>query len=134
MLQRALDLEDKSPSIHLLPPHEYLATLFSSLEGLDSHLHTSFAWLGYGTLVRTKLVKSFVDLLDDPGWKFGEGEKAMADNYFTILRNVRPEIWMDRGTPLGHAEAFTVGTEGDDRNWEYIVSLNGILMECSQLD
>lgn len=48
----------------------------------------------------------------------------MADNFFSILLNRRAEIWMDPGKHFrtGEEVAFTVGAEGDARNWYYIVS------------
>ena len=49
-------------------------------------------------------------------------ERRMADNYYTILANRMPEVWFDQGVPLGGGEAFTVGTEGDERNERHIVS------------
>lgn len=54
--------------------------------------------------------------------RFSEEEKKMADNYFTILQNQIPEIWFDQGIELGGGEAFTVGTEGEERNRRHIVS------------
>ncbi|KAG8711722.1 hypothetical protein FRC09_020452 [Ceratobasidium sp. 395] len=46
----------------------------------------------------------------------------MADNFFAILLNRRAEIWVDPGMHLeaGQDRAFTVGVEGDERNWRYI--------------
>jgi hypothetical protein len=48
-------------------------------------------------------------------------EHHMADNYFSVLGNRISTIWIDQGEPLHHNDAFTVGTEGDDRNWLFAV-------------
>ena len=60
----------------------------------------------------------------------------MADNYYVVLKNRVPEVWMDQGLELGGGEAFTVGTEGDERNAVHIVrfvlfSLSWILLTMS---
>lgn len=83
-------------------------------------VHTSFAWLGHGAIMHRSLASSFVDLMQSLA--FSEQEKKMADNYFTILRNEVPETWVDHGVELGGGDAFTVGTEGDERNRRHIVS------------
>jgi hypothetical protein len=45
----------------------------------------------------------------------------MADNYFTILRNTgMPTTWFNDGVELSGGQAFTVGKEGDARNWMHI--------------
>ncbi|OBZ79106.1 hypothetical protein A0H81_01521 [Grifola frondosa] len=94
-----------SPAIHLLPPHEHLSSSLSEIHvpardtAYLSDVHTSFAWLGYGTMLR---------------------RAEMADNYFTILSNRVPEIWFDQGFELGGGQAFTAGPEGDERNAKYI--------------
>lgn len=46
----------------------------------------------------------------------------MADNYFSILRNHPLETWFDQGIELGGGQAFTVGSEGHERNKKHIVS------------
>lgn len=50
-----------------------------------------------------------------------KGELEMADNYFTILRNDFPEVWIDQGIELGGGQPFTVGSEGEQRNRHHIV-------------
>jgi hypothetical protein len=52
-----------------------------------------------------------------------EEEVKMADNYFSVLRNHPPETWFDQGIELGGGQAFTVGSEGHERNKKHIVSL-----------
>ena len=47
----------------------------------------------------------------------------MADNYFSVLRNRPLETWFDQGIELGGGQAFTVGSEGHERNKKHIVSL-----------
>jgi hypothetical protein len=48
----------------------------------------------------------------------------MADNFFSVLSNRRADIWVDRGMHFveGREVAFTVGAEGDARNWYYTAS------------
>lgn len=50
-------------------------------------------------------------------------EKQMADNYFSVLQGSGkpPQTWVDQGIELGGGQAFTVGTEGDERNRRHIV-------------
>ncbi len=48
-------------------------------------------------------------------------EFKMADNFFAILKNKVPEVWFDQGFELGGGQAFTVGSEGDERNKNYTV-------------
>lgn len=50
-------------------------------------------------------------------------EVKMADNYFSILRNHPLETWFDQGNELGGGQAFTVGSEGHERNKKHIVSV-----------
>ena len=52
-----------------------------------------------------------------------EEEVKMADNYFSVLRNHPLETWFDQGIELGGGQAFTVGSEGHERNKKHIVSL-----------
>lgn len=54
---------------------------------------------------------------------FSREEMRMADNYFSVLRNHPPETWFDQGIELGGGQAFTVGSEGHERNKRHIVSL-----------
>jgi hypothetical protein len=110
---------DHPKSIHLLPPHEHLSSRSLSSCSEDGKFHTSFAWLGHGTMMHRTLVSSFLSLMDY--MSFSEEEKKMADNYFTILRNEIPEIWIDQGIELGGGVPFTVGSEGEQRNKDHIV-------------
>ena len=66
-----------------------------------------------------ELSESFLSLVED--LKFSDEERKMADNYFTILRNVFTEIWHDQGIELGGGQPFTVGTEGEQRNRIHMV-------------
>lgn len=87
----------------------------------DGLLHTTFAWLGHGTLANRTSVKEFLRLLDQLGLK--DEEMKMSDNYFTILSNEdkRGDIWLDHGIELGGGQPFTVGQAGDERNDKHIV-------------
>lgn len=49
-------------------------------------------------------------------------EVKMADNYFSVLRNRPLETWFDQGVELSGGQAFTVGSEGHERNKKHIVS------------
>jgi hypothetical protein len=107
--------------IHLLPPHEHLSTTIRTHTTED--FVASFAWLGHGTLLTKLHAQSFINLLRTMSGNRDDVMK-MADNFFSILLNRRAEIWVDPGQPFetGKEEAFTVGAEGDERNWRYIVS------------
>ena len=85
-------------------------------------MHTTFAWLGHGTLVNRTSVRNFLSLLG--ALDLSEEEMRMADNYFTILSNEdrREDIWFDHGIELGSGQPFTVGQAGDERNDRHIVS------------
>ncbi len=50
-------------------------------------------------------------------------EVKMADNYFSVLGNRLLETWFDQGIELGGGQAFTVGSQGHDRNKKHIVSI-----------
>lgn len=125
MLQRSIDVNDPTIPIHLLSPEDHLNSILSRIsDNID--MHTSYAWLGYGTLTSRATITAFANLMINPGGRspyFLEDERRMADNYFAILSNHIPEIWIDKGHPLAPDNAFTVGAEGDDRNWKYFVSL-----------
>lgn len=109
-------------SIHIQPADEFLTSELRAIH-VDHGvlpLHTTFAWLGYGTIIhRTKAVE-FLQLLD--ALDMSDEERKMSDNYFTILSNETPERWFDAGIPLGGGQPFTVGQEGEDRNNRHIVS------------
>lgn len=108
---------DSAP-IHLLPPPDHLSTQLRHYVQ-PPLVNTSFAWLGYGTLVRREQAKEFLTLLKE--YDLNQGEMRMADNYFTILRNAGvPTTWFDDGVELGGGQPFTVGSEGNERNWRHI--------------
>ncbi|KAL7285568.1 hypothetical protein ACG7TL_000672 [Trametes sanguinea] len=112
-----------SKAIHLLPPHEHLSTTLREIHVKtpeDTHLadvHTSFAWLGHGTILHRSEAQQFLSLL----WhlKVTDDEMKMADNFFTVLSNRIPEVWFDQGFELGGGQPFTAGSEGDERNKNY---------------
>lgn len=56
-------------------------------------------------------------------------EMKMADNYFTILSNRVPEIWLDQSFELGGGNAFTVGDDGHQRNTKHIVRTSPFVSE-----
>lgn len=109
-------------SLHLLPPHEHLLSQIRTFNAHGGRLHTTFAWLGHGTLVNRTSVRNFLSLLG--ALDLSEEEMRMADNYFTILSNEdrREDIWFDHGIELGGGQPFTVGQAGDERNDRHIVS------------
>ncbi|PFH52235.1 hypothetical protein AMATHDRAFT_140548 [Amanita thiersii Skay4041] len=111
--------EQSTSSIHLLPPFEMLSSQFRTMD-VGSDLHTSFAWLGYGTLIPRKMAKDFLSLLQQ--LNVSDEITKMADNYFTVLRNSIPEMWFDNGVELGGGQPFTVGVEGDERNKHHIAT------------
>ncbi|KAF8315329.1 hypothetical protein DL93DRAFT_2155233, partial [Clavulina sp. PMI_390] len=133
MARRAAELHDPLASIQLLAPDEYLKSILARLTSTtDTPLNTTFAWFGFGAIVPRVAIVEFLRLLDAPDWQtpFSEDEKRMADNYYSVLSNRIPDIWVDKGQPLGHEHAFTVGAEGDDRNWQYIQAALNRLQEC----
>ncbi|KDQ63120.1 hypothetical protein JAAARDRAFT_202624 [Jaapia argillacea MUCL 33604] len=104
--------------IHLLPAHEHLSSVLREVHSPDYAMHTSFAWLGHGAFLHQSRATEFLALM---GWlNCTEEELSMADNYFTILSNQVPEIWVDQGIELGGGQPFTIGTEGDIRNRKHI--------------
>ena len=114
-----------SRTIHLLPPHVHLSTTLREIHVPardDSHLsdiHTSFAWLGHGAMLRRSEAQGFLSLLHYINAT--SDDMKMADNFFTIRSNRVPEIWFDQGFELGGSVPFTVGSEGDERNKNYTV-------------
>lgn len=112
-----LHYADSAP-IHLSPPFEHLSTQLRHYVQ-PPLIDTSFAWLGYGTLIRREQAEEFLTLLKE--YDLSQEETRMADNYFTILRNAgMPTTWFEDGVELGGGQAFTVGNEGDERNWKHI--------------
>ncbi|KAF9502279.1 hypothetical protein BDN71DRAFT_24534 [Pleurotus eryngii] len=105
--------------IHLLPPHEMLSTTLRPISPPGTDIHTGFAWLGHGAMISRTRASEFLQLMNEYST---DEQLKMADNYYTILANRIPEVWFDQGIPLGGGEAFTVGSEGDERNESYIVS------------
>jgi hypothetical protein len=107
--------------IHLLPPHEHLSATIRTR--ITPNSIASFAWLGHGTLLTKNHARSFLGLLRSVSSNRDDVMK-MADNCFSILLNRRADIWIDPGKHFetGVEAAFTVGAEGDARNWYYIVS------------
>jgi len=105
-------------SIHLLPPHEYLTTTLRTTVSQDGAVHTGFAWLGHGTMLRRASAVQFLNFLGQ--LQLTSVELKMADNYFTVLANEYPAVLQDIGVPLDGQHAFTVGTAGDERNWQHI--------------
>ncbi|KAI0257063.1 hypothetical protein BJV78DRAFT_5550 [Lactifluus subvellereus] len=106
------------------PPHERLS---SDLRAVNTHnrtLHTSFSWLGYGTMMHRSLASELLLLfvLNVPN-----EEVKIADNYFWVLRNHPPETWFDQGIELGGGHAFTVGYEGHEGSKKYIGRLSPLL-------
>ncbi|KAI0660596.1 hypothetical protein C8Q70DRAFT_62413 [Cubamyces menziesii] len=112
-------------AVHLLPPHEHLSTALREVhiktpdDARISDIHVSFAWLGYGTMLRRSEAQQFLSLMRY--LKVADEEMKMADNYFTILSNRVPEVWFDQGFELGGGQPFTAGSEGDERNQRYIL-------------
>ncbi|CAE6461010.1 unnamed protein product [Rhizoctonia solani] len=118
-LRKYVTLYHTQHPIHLLPPHEHLSTTLRTLTRSPSYI-ASFAWLGHGTLLTKSHARAFLDVLRTES---GEQEHIMqmADNFFSILLNRGADTWVDRGLHLGGEDvAFTVGAEGDARNWYYI--------------
>ncbi|KAL1740839.1 hypothetical protein HDZ31DRAFT_46669 [Schizophyllum fasciatum] len=105
--------------IHLLPPHEHLSSTLQTVIA-PPNIHTRFAWLGHGAMIRRSLSTEFLRLL--AYLKANDEQHKMADNYYTILSNTFAEIWFDQGYELGGGQPFTVGTEGDLRNQRHIAS------------
>lgn len=93
---------------------------------VSDRIHTTFAWLGYGTIMTQAQVLEFLLVLEllhlDPA------ERRMADNYFTILGNKIPELWFDQNLELGGGQPFTVGSEGIQRNNKHIVGRNYVFI------
>ncbi|CAE6477946.1 unnamed protein product [Rhizoctonia solani] len=117
-LRKYVALYNVQHPIHLLPPHEHLSTTLRTLVHSPSHI-ASFAWLGHGTLLTKSHARAFLDVLRAES-RGQEHIMQMADNFFSVLLNRAADVWVDRGLHLGGEEvAFTVGAEGDARNWYY---------------
>ncbi|KAF9225549.1 hypothetical protein BS17DRAFT_751441 [Gyrodon lividus] len=118
---RARMEESPQSGIYLLPPHEHLSSRLRTTM-TPTGVHTGFAWLGHGAMIRTQRALDFVSLLHHDSLAMNREEIRMADNYFTILNNEVPEIWFDQGIELGGGQPFTIGQEGDERNRRHIES------------
>lgn len=116
---RARMAETQATSLHLLPPHEMLYSRLSTIK-IDPTVHTLFAWLGYGTMIKRSEVQSFIGLLE--ALNASQDILKMADNYFTVLSNRLPELWFDQNHELGGGTPFTIGAVGEERNNHHIVS------------
>ncbi|KAG7099707.1 hypothetical protein E1B28_001526 [Marasmius oreades] len=110
--------------IFLQPPNEMLSSTLSRIT-LNSKIHTSFSWLGYGSMIRRSEAKDFLSLMRL--LNVTDDEFKMADNYFSILRNVFTENWFDQNIPLGGGLPFTVGQEGLERNNRHILRAADLL-------
>lgn len=122
MLHTRLIQSPHPHTIHLLPPHEHLSSSLRTISVHQPQSHSanvSFAWLGHGTLLHRSEAIDFLALMRH--LNASEEEMKMADNYYAVLKNRVPEVWMDQGVELGGGEAFTVGTEGNERNAVHIV-------------
>ncbi|KAJ3812394.1 hypothetical protein F5876DRAFT_87741 [Lentinula aff. lateritia] len=108
-------------TIYLSPSHEVLSTILKRIR-VKSKIHTSFAWLGYGAIMRRTQARDFLALMQH--LNAFEDEMKMADNYYALLANVYPEVWFDQGIELGGGQAFTQGAEGDERNNKHIVCID----------
>ena len=115
-------------TVHERPPAVYLPTfpdrLLSDLRAVYAGdnaniLHTSFSWLGRGTMMHRSLVSEFLSLLQTVN--LSNEEVKMADNYFTVLRNHPPETRFDQESGLSGGQAFTVGSEGHERNKRHML-------------
>ncbi|KAF7331933.1 Rab geranylgeranyltransferase [Mycena kentingensis (nom. inval.)] len=122
---RSLRARVTSQDIFLAPPDEWLAS--RSLSGHATNITFGFAWLGYGTLLHRSHASAFLSLLER--LDFTTEQRQMADNYYSILRNRFPEVWITRPHPLFSGGAFTVGTEGVERNRRHIEMAAGYLDE-----
>ncbi|KIY50515.1 hypothetical protein FISHEDRAFT_12158, partial [Fistulina hepatica ATCC 64428] len=120
-------------SLYLLPPHEHLSSQLQTIS-VPPHIHTSFSWLGYGSILRRSAVSDFMALLHK--LNATEEEFNMADNYFSILSNTYAQLWFDQGFELGGGQPFTVGSEGNARNQRHIIraaEMLDSLMDCNGL-
>ncbi|KAJ7597419.1 hypothetical protein C8J56DRAFT_319097 [Mycena floridula] len=104
--------------IYLLPSYEMLSTSLRNIR-VNSSIHTGFSWLGHGAMLHRSTVVEFLELLAQ--LNLTASDLKMADNYFSILANVFPEVWFDQGIELGGGEPFTVGVQGDEHNRKHII-------------
>ncbi|KZV70959.1 hypothetical protein PENSPDRAFT_578573 [Peniophora sp. CONT] len=118
-LHTRVSKEHGPQSVHLLPPHERLSSELRYVCNEGRGLHTSFAWLGHGAILRRSLVQRFLSSMQLVNAT--EEQLLMADNYYSVLLNEPPEVWFDQGIELGGGQAFTVGSEGELRNRRHIM-------------
>ncbi|KAJ6629176.1 hypothetical protein B0H10DRAFT_28902 [Mycena sp. CBHHK59/15] len=102
--------------VFVLPPSEVLSSRLLSID--STKIHFEFSWLGYGALILRDHAKAFLLLLRQLG--ASEEESKMADNYYSILKNSFPEIWIANPIELFGGHAFTAGKEGIERNRKHI--------------
>jgi hypothetical protein len=62
--------------------------------------------------------------------ELSEEEMNIADNYFTLSSGQLPNTWLTHSIELRDIEVmpFTLGVEGDARNWKHIVSLGHLVI------
>jgi hypothetical protein len=101
-----------------------LYSLSSTIE-MYPIIHTLFAWLGYGAMVKRSHVQDFLGLLE--AVNAHEEILKMADNYFTVLSNRLPELWFDQNHELGGGVPFTAGVVGEERNNRHIVRVHRVI-------
>ncbi|KIK70626.1 hypothetical protein GYMLUDRAFT_106005, partial [Collybiopsis luxurians FD-317 M1] len=123
--------EQSTSAIFLLPSHEALSSDLRRIH-IDSKIHTSFAWLGHGAIMKRSQAHDFLELLRR--LEVSEEEMKMADNYYALLANVYPEIWFDQGIELAGGQAFTQGVEGDERNNRHITRAASYLDQIMNCD
>ncbi|CAK5275726.1 unnamed protein product [Mycena citricolor] len=113
---RAVSSRIADQDIFLNPPEERLSSQWLSI--MSPPTTFGFSWLGYGSMLLRRHAAAFLQLMDD--LQMPDEERKMADNYYTILRNRMPEIWVGSAHPLTNESAFTVGEEGQARNRDHI--------------
>ena len=84
-------MHERPPAVYLLPFPDRLSSDLRAVYAGDNAniLHTSFSWLGRGTMMHRSLVSELLSLLQTVN--LSNEEVKMADNYFTVLRNHPPE-------------------------------------------
>ncbi|KAJ7742445.1 hypothetical protein DFH07DRAFT_836493 [Mycena maculata] len=115
---RSLRSRIDNQDIFHLPPDEVLSSRLLSIN--SSFVHFAFSWLGYGALIHRHNAASFLSLLGRLG--VSQEEIKMADNYYSILSNSFPEIWIGAPIALFGGGDFTVGEEGVARNRKHIAA------------
>ena len=85
-------------AIHLEPPNEMLTSQLRTINADDTN-STTFAWLGYGTIVQRSRTVELLSLLEK--LNLSQEEQRMADNYFSISSNTIPQRWFAPAVELG---------------------------------